>query len=162
MEVRGSTTSETSDTRSTGDMLKPSERFISILQHHLAGRLGKIAISICSAHRSMFMDEKRNEMMGENPRKTSFRTLAQVARTMQPSPVEKQHSARFVNVCARHLRVRSFNFPKVAKLPQTYFSLLRSIFTGKHFPSGIRHCRGQVRGVPEFKQQEKWPLQIFF
>ena len=67
------------------------------LQYHLAGRLGKIiAISIWSGHRSMVMDEKRNEMMGENPRKTSFRTLAQVARTMQQSPVEKQHSARFV------------------------------------------------------------------
>ena len=52
----------------------------------------------------MVMDQKSNEM-GENPRKTSFRTLARVAQTMQQSPVEKRHSARFSPLCARHLRV---------------------------------------------------------
>ena len=43
------------------------------------------------------MDEKRNEP-GENPRKKSFRTLALVAQSLQPSAQEKQYSARFVNI----------------------------------------------------------------
>ena len=43
------------------------------------------------------MDEKRKEPGGENPRKKSFRTLALVAQSLQPSAEEKQYSARFVN-----------------------------------------------------------------
>jgi len=73
--VRGSTTSDSSDT-------------IAVNNSRVVGEM------INASDRSTVMDEKRKEPAGENPRKKSFRTLALVAQSLQPSAEEKQYSAR--------------------------------------------------------------------
>jgi len=87
--VRGSTTSDTSDTIAVNDrdtMVNTSDTF-AVNNSRVVGEVFK------TSDRSTVMDEKRNEP-GENPRKKSFRTLALVAQSLQPSAEEKQYSAR--------------------------------------------------------------------
>ena len=165
--VRGSTTSDTSDTiavnnsRVVGEMRKASERFI-MLSNWVGGLVNKtsdykvILFEVNTGQRSWMRRGKRLlEKIQERKVFGRWRWLLNPCslvlrrKSILPglSTVFKRANHHHGVACLPWLK----QHPKVTKLPQTYFSLLWCDSSGKHFPFGVRHSGGQVGGFWGFQ-----------